>query len=140
MRCVLRGPLGDISRIESQTPRVAGPGGEPATKGRYRLLRSLVEEEVSDLSALQSDPISQVLADPGGCQLVGLLCLVVRIPEAHRNDFSILGFSQPVGSEPRLITEHAQHAFPCPVCNVLGCSIRQCVDADAKVTHSHSLT
>lgn len=40
------------------------------------LLRSLEEQEVSDLRALKPHPIGQVLLDPGRGQLVGLLRLL----------------------------------------------------------------
>lgn len=41
-----------------------------------RLSCSLVEQEVSDLSALKPDPVGDVFADPGGSQLVGSLGLL----------------------------------------------------------------
>src|SRR6202000_2355862 len=100
-----------------------------------RLSRTLVEQEVSNQSVLKPDPVSEVLADPGGSRLVGLLGLLLRVPQAHRDHLALCALHQPIGLEPRMGPEHTQHSLPTLVSGLLGCPAGQGVDTDADVAH-----
>src|SRR4051812_27257840 len=107
------------------------PSGRPCADRRC----GLVEQEVPDLGALEPNPVSDVVPDPRGCQLVGLLGLLARVPQAHRDHSPLSGLGEPVGLESRLAPEDAEHPLPCHVADFLRGPGGHGVHADANVAH-----